>query len=97
MTSLAAALLVASACAAPQAVPAGARVIPLLLPDADTHTRLVLQQEAIEALSSVRGPVSVLSIVGAYRSGKSWLLNELSGRSCDDGFAVGHQRHAQTR
>ena len=68
----------------------------LLLPDATSHTRLVLQPEALEALRNLEGPVAVISVVGAYRTGKSWLLNEIMGTGCDGGFVVGHQRHTQS-
>ena len=62
--------------------------LPLLLPDATTHTKLVPQHEAIQWLSSLRGqPVVVISVVGAYRTGKSWLLNELMELPCTQGRA----------
>ena len=69
----------------------------LLLPDEETHTRLVLQEPAIELLRSLREPLSIISVVGAYRTGKSYLLNELMGLGCSEGFTVGHQRHTQTK
>ena len=75
----------------------GGASIPLLLPDAKTHTKLVLQDEGLAFLRQVRGPVAVVSVVGAYRSGKSFLLNELMGTSCAEGFEVGHRREAQTK
>lgn len=69
----------------------------LLLPDKSTHTRLVLQPEALETLRQLDGPVALVSVVGAYRTGKSWLLNELMKSGCDGGFIVGHERHTQTK
>ena len=71
--------------------------IALLLPDPDTHTKLVLQEPALELLRSLPFPPAIISVVGAYRTGKSWLLNELMGVSCREGFFVGHQRHTQTK
>jgi hypothetical protein len=53
--------------------------IALLLPDAESHTRLVLQPEAVQWLEALSGPVALVSVVGAYRTGKSFLLNELMG------------------
>eukprot|EP00961_Rhodomonas_salina_P127648 1721156-Rhodomonas_salina.1 len=45
-------------------------------------------EEAKEALSRIPGPISVVSVVGMYRTGKSFLLNRiLLGRK--DGFPVG--------
>lgn len=73
-----------------------ARALPLALPDA-SHTRLVLQPEAIEWLRALRGPVALVSIIGPYRSGKSFLLNQLLSVDCDSGFAVGHRRQTQTK
>ena len=69
-------LLLASPSAAAEA--AAGETLALLLPDPVTHTKLVPQPEAVEWLASLRGrPVAVVAVVGAYRSGKSWLLNEL--------------------
>lgn len=69
----------------------------LLLPDEETHTRLVLQEPAIALLRSLHEPLSIISVVGAYRTGKSYLLNELMSLGCSEGFTVGHQRHTQTK
>ena len=76
---------------------AARRPVALLLPDPASHTRLRLQPEALSLLQRLEGPISVVSVVGAYRTGKSWLLNELMGLGCDAGFVVGHQRHTQTK
>jgi polynucleotide 5'-kinase involved in rRNA processing len=34
-------------------------------------------EEASEMLSKIEGPVSVISVAGMYRTGKSYLLNRL--------------------
>ena len=73
------------------------RPLALLLPDQDTHTRLKVQPEGLELLKSIHRPVALISVVGAYRTGKSWLLNELMQIGCGRGFVVGHERHAQTK
>ena len=86
----------ASAAAGLPAAPAVARALPLALPDA-SHTRLVLQDEGIAWLRALRGPVALVSIIGPYRSGKSFLLNRLLDVDCDAGFAVGHRRQTQTK
>ena len=44
--------------------------------------------EATEFLSSLQGPVAVCSVVGAYRTGKSYLLNRILGASPKDGLKV---------
>ncbi|KAJ4459351.1 putative Guanylate-binding protein 2 [Paratrimastix pyriformis] len=46
-----------------------------------------LCDDALTYLRSLEGPVCVLSIVGTYRTGKSFLLNQL--RNCQDGFNIG--------
>jgi len=71
--------------------------VALLLPDTTSHTRLVLQPEGVRWLESLHGPVVLVSVVGAYRTGKSFLLNQLMGVSCSDGFTVGHRRETQTK
>ena len=83
--------LLASAHALPKPPTAG-EALALALPDDATHTKLVLQPRTLEWLRSLHGPVSIVGAIGAYRSGKSFLLNSLMGVSCADGFMVGHQR-----
>jgi len=82
-----------------RSMPADARQRPvaLLLPDPETHTRLKVQPEGVALLRSIGEPTALVSVVGAYRTGKSWLLNELMEIGCGDGFVVGHERHAQTK
>ena len=61
----------------------------------DGHTHEIkTQQGPLTRAVNVR---SQLSVVGAYRTGKSWLLNELMQIGCGEGFVVGHERHAQTK
>ncbi|KAL1511535.1 hypothetical protein AB1Y20_006330 [Prymnesium parvum] len=68
----------------------------LLLPDASGN-KLELQPPALAWLESLRGPLAVVSAIGQYRSGKSYLLNQMMGLPCDKGFTVGHERHTQTK
>ena len=77
--------------------PTTGEALALALPDDATHTKLVLQPRTLEWLRSLHGPVSIVGAIGAYRSGKSFLLNSLMGVSCADGFMVGHQRQTQTK
>ncbi|ETE72015.1 hypothetical protein L345_02159, partial [Ophiophagus hannah] len=37
--------------------------------------------EALRLLSEIRQPVVVVSIVGLYRTGKSYLMNRLAGKN----------------
>jgi hypothetical protein len=53
----------------------------------DESQRWVVTDEAHQALDNVQAPLAVISIVGVYRSGKSFLLNSMCGRHRP--FAVG--------
>jgi len=68
--------------------------IKLLSPSPD-HKKLVLEPEALKLLRSLNGPVSVVSIVGPQRGGKSTLLNLLQSRR-PGGFSVGHKMESHT-
>ena len=72
----------------------GARA--LLLPDEEGH-RLALQNKTLTWLRSIPGPIAVVTAIGQYRSGKSYLLNQLMEVPCDRGFGVGHKRETQTK
>lgn len=58
-------------------------------------TSFVLNEAAIELLQNVKKPMVVVSVVGMYRTGKSYLLNRLMGRS--DGFPLGSTVQAKTK
>eukprot|EP00889_Picochlorum_renovo_P001452 jgi/Picre1/28482/NNA_003886.t1 len=45
----------------------------------------------------MRGPIVPVVVIGPYRSGKSFTLNQLMEVPCDEGFGVGHSRHTQTK
>jgi polynucleotide 5'-kinase involved in rRNA processing len=52
-----------------------------------TGTELEVCEEALNILESETRPVTVIAIVGPYRTGKSYLLNRLMGKN--SGFALG--------
>ncbi len=81
-TSLAAAAIVVLA--ALQLVTA--KPVQLFKPNAG-HTELLPCEDGLAALAAVTRPVAVVSVVGPYRSGKSFLLNQLLGRT--SGFDLG--------
>jgi hypothetical protein len=55
-----------------------------------------INEEDIEIIASVEGTISVVVVCGAYRTGKSYLVNRiLLGRS--DGFGVGSTIDACTK
>ena len=61
----------------------------------DDGTGLVVDARAKEALAKVDKPVVVVSVVGMYRTGKSFLLNRLMNRT--DGFPLGATVEAKTK
>ncbi|KAG2485718.1 hypothetical protein HYH03_015602 [Edaphochlamys debaryana] len=73
-----------------------ARPIPLVLP-LESKSQLAVQPEGLELLRSIAGPVSPVVVIGPYRSGKSFTLNQLLGVPCDKGFGVGHTRSTETK
>jgi len=46
--------------------------------------RFQVDKRAISVVSKIKEPIAVLSIAGLYRSGKSFLLNQILNRS--DGY-----------
>lgn len=51
------------------------------LPD---HTKLEVDPDGLEVLRAIPGPISPVVVIGPYRSGKSFLLNQLMGVSCGE-------------
>jgi hypothetical protein len=49
------------------------------------HTKLQLSREGLEAISRITTPISAVAVIGPYRSGKSFLLNQLLSLSCYEG------------
>lgn len=52
---------------------------PRLLIETDSDGKLVVNKETAECLEKISEPVVVVSVVGLYRTGKSFILNRLSG------------------
>ena len=46
------------------------------------HTKLQLEADGLQMLRRLRGPVAPVVVIGPYRSGKSFLLNQILGVSC---------------
>jgi hypothetical protein len=67
-----------------------------LLKPVGKHAKLELVQEGVDYLNAIATPVATVFVVGKYRTGKSFLLNQLANLSCAEGFGVGHDRAAQT-
>ena len=58
--------------------------------------RLVVTEEARAYLSQVSGTVGVVAVAGVYRTGKSYILNQLAGTT-GSGFGVGNSVQAKTK
>lgn len=71
----------------------GAVAIPFIT--VDDEGVFSLNQEAVDYLQSITGKISVVAIAGTYRTGKSYLLNQLSGKSGN--FGVGNTVKACTK
>lgn len=57
--------------------------------------QFVVHEEAINLLCRYHNPIAVVAVAGKYRTGKSYLLNLLSGDS--KGFQVGSTVNACTK
>ncbi|XP_034355976.1 guanylate-binding protein 2-like [Arvicanthis niloticus] len=57
--------------------------------------QLVVKEEALEILSTIQKPVVVVAIVGFYRTGKSYLMNNLAGKQ--KGFSLGSTVQPHTK
>ncbi|XP_048852995.1 guanylate-binding protein 1-like [Brienomyrus brachyistius] len=68
---------------------------PICLIENMTNNELKVNQEAVDILSSFHKPVVVVSIVGMYRTGKSYLMNRLAGKH--KGFALGSTIQSKTK
>ncbi|KAL4200078.1 hypothetical protein AMTRI_Chr03g54600 [Amborella trichopoda] len=72
------------------------RAFPIIEPDSG-HTKLRIAREGLEAIERITNPIAAIAVIGPYRSGKSFLLNQLLSLSCNEGFGVGHMRDTKTK
>ncbi|XP_076943189.1 uncharacterized protein LOC143613346 [Bidens hawaiensis] len=72
------------------------QAFPIIEPDPG-HTKLRLSHEGLEAIRRITTPIAAVAVIGPYRSGKSFLLNQLLSLSCYEGFGVGHMRDTKTK
>lgn len=49
-----------------------------------TGTKLSLEDEGLAILRGIKGTVAPVVVIGPYRSGKSFLLNQLLGVGCGE-------------
>jgi ribosome biogenesis GTPase A len=76
------------------AVAPGAVAMPLITVENDTQ--FIVHHETINFLKKQTHPIGVVGVAGLYRTGKSYLLNLLTGNS-SSGFAVGSTINACTK
>ncbi|GMH33914.1 hypothetical protein BSKO_01748 [Bryopsis sp. KO-2023] len=74
----------------------GAEPRALVLP-VEGRSKLQLDEAGLEFLRGIKSPVAPVVVIGPYRSGKSFLLDQLLNVSCNEGFGVGHTRNTQTK
>ncbi|XP_059660432.1 uncharacterized protein LOC132306871 [Cornus florida] len=72
------------------------QAFPIIEPDPG-HTKLRLAKEGLELIQRIKTPIAAVAVIGPYRSGKSFLLNQLLSLSCYEGFGVGHMRDTKTK
>ncbi|KAG5567521.1 hypothetical protein RHGRI_002907 [Rhododendron griersonianum] len=80
------------------------KAFPIVEPDPG-HTKLRITKEGLEAIQKITTPIAAVAVIGPYRSGKSFLLNQLLSLSCSEvlesdvlaGFGVGHMRDTKTK
>ncbi|XP_075772166.1 uncharacterized protein LOC102450090 [Pelodiscus sinensis] len=68
---------------------------PVCLIENSPGGELRVQQEALRVLEEIAQPVVVVSIAGLYRTGKSYLMNKLAGRTT--GFSLGSTVQSHTK
>ena len=72
-----------------------AEAVPLITQDDETGEYL-LAEESFDILKDIEAPLAVVAIAGLWRTGKSYLLNQLSGGK-GTGFQVGATVNACTK
>ncbi|KAL8430406.1 hypothetical protein Efla_007766 [Eimeria flavescens] len=55
----------------------------------ELHTGFVINEQALEVLEEIPGPIAVIAAMGPIHSGKSFFLNSLLGSEEERGFPVG--------
>ncbi|KAG3283555.1 guanylate-binding protein 4-like [Ictidomys tridecemlineatus] len=68
--------------------------IPICLVE-NWNEQLTVNSEALRILEKIRQPLVVVAIVGTYRTGKSYLMNQLAGQN--HGFPLGSTVRAETK
>lgn len=59
------------------------------------HTKLQLEEEGLEIIRNLEGPFSPVVVIGPYRSGKSFLLNQVLGVGCGESTSDNQKSYGQ--
>lgn len=71
---------------------------PIKLISFDSLGHAILHQDAVAYIQGLSAPISVLCVAGPYRTGKSYLLNQIIGTSHPhDQFQVGNTTQSCTK
>lgn len=68
--------------------------VQLVRPDPQHHLKLEIVEENVRHLHHINTAVAVVAVVGKFHSGKSFLLNQLMGKT--EGFGIGPYVRPQT-
>ncbi|XDV27831.1 hypothetical protein PO909_031307 [Leuciscus waleckii] len=68
---------------------------PVCLIENDENGKLCVRKQAKDILDGINEPAVVVSVVGLYRTGKSYLMNRLAGQQ--SGFALGSTIESKTK
>ena len=71
----------------------------LLIYKDETDGSLRIDEDTLNTIKTIQNPLAVCLIVGPYRSGKSFLMNNLMGAKDNSNahFSVGHKDTSETR
>nr|XP_037270045.1 guanylate-binding protein 4-like [Rhipicephalus microplus] len=67
--------------------------VQIIKPSKD-HKMLIIDKENMKAISKITGPVATIGVVGKFHSGKSFLMNQLMGKT--KGFGIGPSVRPET-
>lgn len=66
---------------------------PVCLIENDDNGKLMVSKEGKDVLDGITEPVVVVSVVGLYRTGKSYLMNRLAGQQAGEGTSKNSHVH----
>ncbi|XP_037523747.1 guanylate-binding protein 1 isoform X1 [Rhipicephalus sanguineus] len=65
-----------------------------IIKPSEDHKTLIIDKENIKAIYKIKGPVATIGVVGKFHSGKSFLMNQLMGKT--KGFGIGPSVQPET-